>query len=118
MGQSNHFEEQVRENLPKLDAPPDFSPDRLWLTIYLMGQSDNLRLVAETLNARGWVNFDGWEGSFLYPKVQIEKSAEAVMKVAVATHELCVQHDVEILIIDADTSPDVERSRFVTLYRS
>jgi hypothetical protein len=118
MGKSNHFEQQVRQNLPKLDARPEFGADRLWLTFYLMGPPENLRQVSGTLNARGWVNVDGWEGAFLYPKVQTEKSAEAVVEVAEATQELCARHEVEILNIDADTSPDVERSRFVTLYHS
>ena len=118
MGQSNHFEEQVKENLPKLHVRPEFGANRLWLTFYLTGPPESLRRVSETLNARGWVNLDGWEGAFLYTKVQVEKSAEGVAEVAEATQELCAQHHVEILNIDADTSPDVERSRFVTLYRS
>jgi hypothetical protein len=32
--------------------------------------------------------------------------------------KLCKAHEAEILNIDADTSPDVQQSKFVTLFRS
>lgn len=118
MAQYPSLAEQVKANLPKLDARPEFGAERLWLTFYLMGPPENLQQVSEGLKARGWVNVDGWEGAFLYPKVQVGKSVEAIVRVAEFTQELCAPHDIEILNIDADTSPDVERSQFVTLYRS
>ena len=118
MAQPSPFEEQVKANLPKLDARAEFGADWLWLTFYLMGPPENLQQVSEGLEARGWVNVEGWEGAFLYPKLQVEKSVEAVVRAAEATQELCVPHGIKILNIDADTSPDVERSRLVTLYRN
>ena len=118
MAQANTFTEQVEANLPKLEAQLEFSGDELWLTFYLTGTPENLRQVAEALNIRGWLNVDGWEGGFLYPKLKVGKSVEGVVGAAEATHELWALHGIEILNIDADTSPDVERSRFVTLYRS
>lgn len=69
MGQLDAIEEQVRANLPKVQASPEFVGDQLWLTFYLCGS--NLQRVSEALEAKGWVNLDGWEGGFLYPKVQI-----------------------------------------------
>lgn len=118
MAQPNIFAEQVEANLPKLHGRPDFAGDGLWLTFYLVGAPEKLHQVSDTLKARGWINVDGWEGAFLYPKVQVEKSVEAVVGIAEATQELCVSHGIEILNIDADTSADVERSQFVTLYRN
>ena len=118
MAQRKSLAEQVEANLRKVDARPEFGGDQLWLTFYLIGPPENLQQVAETLKARGWVNVDGWEGAFLYPKVQVEKSVDAVVRAAEATQELCVPNDVEILNIDADTSSDVERSQFMTLFRS
>ena len=118
MAQPNIFAEQVEANLPKLDARPEFGGDRLWLTFYMMGPPENLQQVAEGLKDRGWLNIDGWDGAFLYPKVQVGKSVDAVVQAAEATQELCVLHGIEILNIDADTSPDVQRSQCVTLYRN
>jgi hypothetical protein len=118
MAQPNTFAEQVEANLPKLDARPEFGGERLWLTFYLMGPPENLQQVSEELKSLGWVNVDGWEGGFLYPKLQVEKSVDAVVRAAEATQDLCVPHGIEILNIDADTSPDVERSQSVTLYRN
>src|SRR3954454_22419611 len=112
MAQPNTFAEQVEANLPKLDARPEFGGERLWLTFYLMGPPENLQQVSEELKSLGWVNVDGWEGGFLYPKLQVEKSVDAVVRAAEATQDLCVPHGIEILDIDADTSQSV------TLYRN
>ena len=118
MAQLKSLAEQVEANLPKVDARPEFGGDRLWLTFYLMGPPENLQQVSEALKSRGWVNVDGWAGAFLYPKVQVDKSVQAVVRAAEATHELCIPHGIQILNIEADTTPDVRRSQFVTLYRS
>lgn len=118
MAETPSFDEQVRTNFSKVQSSAEFSSDQLWLTFYLTGPPENLRQVAEALNVRGWANLDGWEGAFLYPKVQVEKSVEGVVRVAEPTQELCARHGIEILNIDADTSPDVGRSHFVMLYRS
>jgi hypothetical protein len=112
------FEEQVRASLPKVEASSEFNGNDLWLTFYLSGQPENLWRLSKALEAAGWVNVDGWESAFLYPKVQIKKSVDDVLRAAGATHELCARYDIEILNIDADTSADVKRSHFVTLYRS
>ena len=52
---------------------------------------------------------DGWEGAFLYPKVQVEKSVQAVVEAAKTGQALCERHGVEMLTIDADTSAEVAR---------
>jgi hypothetical protein len=111
MAQANPFEEQVQANLPKLEERPEFAAELLWLTFYLMGSPENLRQVSKALKARGWVNVDGWEGAFLYPKVQVQKSTAGVVEAAEAARALCARHGIEILEIDADTSRDVVRSR-------
>jgi hypothetical protein len=73
--------------------------------------------LSEALGGRGWANLEGWEGGCLYAKVQVERSIAAIVETAEAAKELCARHGAEILLIDADTSPDVEHSTFVTLYR-
>ena len=112
------FKEQVEANLSKLNAQPGFGADSLWLTFYLSGPPEYLQQVSQTLKARGWANVGGWESAFLYPKVQVEKSTEAIVETAEAMRELCAPHNIQILEIDADTSPVVSRSTFVTLYSS
>jgi hypothetical protein len=118
MDRTTSVDEQVRANLAKLDAVPAFVGDRLWLTFYLSGPPANLWLISEALASNGWHNTDGWEGAFLYPKVEVNRTATAIVDLAESTKALCDPHQVEILNIDADTSPDVQRSQFVTLYRS
>lgn len=118
MGQPTSFEEQIRANLPQVQASLQFAGSRLWLTFYLWGPPENLQRLSEALDKGGWVNVEGWEGGFLYPKIQADKSAAAIVEAAQTMQGLCDEYGAEILNIDADTSPDVEHSRFVTLYRS
>ncbi len=117
MAEPSSFEEQVQRNLPKVEARPEFEGDRLWLTFYLCGQPEDLRILSGFLDNRGWTNVQGGEGGFIYPKIQVEKSVSAIVEAAEATRELCDPLDVRIDLIDADTSPDVQRSKFEILYR-
>jgi ferredoxin-NADP reductase len=110
--------EQVSANLLNMEALPHFAADRLWLTFYLCGPPDRLRFVAEALAGEGWQNTENWEGAFLYPKVRAERNVSAIMDVARSVQSLCETHTVDMLHIDVDTSPDVTRSQFVTLYHS
>jgi hypothetical protein len=112
------LDEQVRVNLAKVEAAPQFTGKRLWLTFYLCGPAESLQTVAQALANDGWLNTDGWEGAFLYPKFEVEPTAPAIVAVAEAVGSLCDAHGIEILNIDADTSPDVQQSKFVTLYCS
>lgn len=110
--------EQVITNLATVEALAHFAGNRLWFTFYLCGQPEHLKQVAEALDADGWQNTGDWEGAFLYPKVEVERTAATIVDVAQSMQALCERHAVDILTIDADTSPDVRRSQFVTLYRS
>ncbi len=114
MDQLKSFDAQVRANLPKVEQSPYFDGEQLWLTFYICGEG--VRPIAETLKGSGWANVDDREGGFIYPKMQSAVSARAIMDVAHEVQELCDQHGAQILGIDADTSPDVERSRFITLF--
>ena len=118
MASKGSFHEQVSANLLKMEAMPDFAAERLWLTFYLCGPPERLNLVADALAADGWQNIAGWEGAFLYPKVQVERTASAIVEVARSVQALCDRHAVDVLRIDADTSPDVRRSQFFTVYVS
>ena len=118
MDRSKPLDEQVKANLAKVEARPQFTGERLWLTFYLCGPPENLQTVSHALADDGWLNTDGWEGAFLYPKLEVERTAAAILAVAEAVQSLCRAHGIEVLNIDADTSPDVQRSEFVTLYRS
>ncbi len=117
MGQPNSIEEQVEAKLPKLGALSEFNGDQLWLTFYLMGPPENLERIADTLRGSGWESADGWEGEFLYLKVQAAKSVSSIVETARRVQKLCAEHEAEILNIDADTAPDIN-SRCVTLYHS
>tara|TARA_R110002124_G_scaffold244268_1_gene409360 strand:- start:461 stop:823 length:363 start_codon:yes stop_codon:yes gene_type:complete len=118
MTQKTALHDQIGANLAALDAVPGFSAERLWLTVYLSGHPDELRLVAEALSAEGWRNTGDWESAFLYPKVEVERTAPSIVAVARRVQTLCELHAVDLLNIDADTSCDVQTSRFVTLYLS
>jgi len=66
----------------------------------------------------GWVNRDGWDGGFLYPKIEVRKAKVGVIEAAIAAQSLCAEHGIEILGIDADTNSEVGASQFVSLYHA
>ena len=111
--------QQIEANFRKVEASPAFSGERLWLTFYLSGPPEDLQRLATALDGDGWLNTQGAEGAFLYPKVAVRKVAEEVVRTAQSTENLCQKHQIGIILIDADTSPKVEDERpFVTLYRN
>lgn len=112
------LDRQIIEGLEEVDASPHFGGEDLWLTFYLSGLEQGLAAVAAALTDRGWINAGGWESGFIYPKKQVRKAAPDVLRLAREVEKLCDMHGAETLSIDADTSPDVERSKFVTLFQS
>jgi hypothetical protein len=117
MAQNASFAEQIGTNLSKVEAQPEFVGDHLWLTFYLCGPPERLALLAVALRAHGWINLDGGQGGFVYAKVQAEKSFAAIVETAESTDMLCAEHGIDIDLITADTSPDVEHCQFEILYR-
>lgn len=111
------LEQQIRDSATRLSTSPDFR-ENLWLTLYLAGQPEDLAELAGQLLADGWINVAGSESGFIYPKKRARNDCEAIVEMARRTSELCRRHAVELLTIDADTSPEVDRSRFVTLFQA
>jgi len=117
MAQKTSFAEQIGENLSKVEARSEFVGDRVWLTFYLSGPPERLAQLAVALRDRGCVNLDGGEGGFIYAKVEAERSLAVIVEAAEATDMLCVEHGIDIDLITADTSPDLEQCQFEILYR-
>lgn len=118
MSRNAPLEQQITANLETVEVDSHFDTRVLWLTFYLTGEPSRLWEVADELSTRGWRNTDGWEGAFLYPKIEVERSIAAIVEVAESVLAMCTPRGVEIINIDADTSPDVGQSKFVTLYRA
>jgi hypothetical protein len=118
MGQTQPLELQIASNLVRMLVSPTFAGERIWLTCYLSGAPESLHRLAEELGRGGWANTEGWEDGFIYPKLKVRKSMDAILEVAHAVQNCCHAYDADILSIDADTSADVKSSQFVTLFRS
>lgn len=118
MEQLRSLDEQIVCGLERVDAEPRFAGDHLWLTFYLSGSEHGLAEVAGSLAAQGWSNVGGSETAFIYPKMKVRKAAPEILQLAHDVEGLCHVHEVKILNIDVDTSPDVEQSMFVSLFRS
>src|SRR3954451_13920405 len=114
MTRDEPLDAQVRTNLAKVATSPHFIGNRIWLTFYLTGRPEDLWRVSDALSGQGWVNTDDWGGGFLYPKIQSDRTASAIIEIARQTERLCADHGIDIINIDADSSPDVRRSHFVT----
>ena len=118
MGRDVPLEKQITTNLGMVAADPQFSAAQVWLTFYLAGEPSRLRELADKLSADGWCDTDGWEGAFLYPKIEADRSAAPIIELAKGVIALCADLGVEVTNIDADTSADVASSKFITLYRA
>jgi len=111
------LEQQIRDSAARLSTSPDFGED-LWLTLYVAGQPENLAELASQLSTDGWINVGGNESGFIYPKKLARNNGEDIAELVLRTSELCCRHAVELLTVDADTSPEVDRSKFVTLFHA
>lgn len=107
---------QIAASFKQVDSR--FDNHVLWLTFYLTGEPPPLRELAVELFTEGWLNTNGWEGAFIYPKIKVERSVASIVEMAESVLALCTPRGIEIINIDADTSPDVRQSNFVTLYRA
>jgi hypothetical protein len=118
MKQRTSLKEQIEENLPKVHSRPEFADDHGWLTFYLCGPSDDLRRLSHALDGQGWVNTGDWDGGFIYQKIKAERTAAAILTLAIATQALCGAYGITIVGIDADTSSDVRHSHVEVLYNA
>lgn len=115
MSQPQPLEKQIMNGLEEVDASPHFSSEHLWLTFYLRGPEQSLTRVAATLVEGGWINADGRDSGFIYPKKYVRRAASEILQLAREVEKLCDMHGAKIDLIDADSTPD-ERSQFVTLF--
>ena len=109
--------DQINANFERVEAPEWHGRERIWLTFYVAGPPEDLERLSRVFASNAWVNLGGWEGAFLYPKVEVERARGAVIEAAVAAETLCVEHGAELIAIDADTSPEVQSAHFTPLYR-
>jgi hypothetical protein len=118
MTQTGSLAEQIGVNFERLKSESGFGEARLWLTFYLWGKPQDLERLTSVLTEEGWVNVTGWEGGFIYPKIEVAKVLADITETTCAAQELVAKYGAEILNIDADTSADVKQAEFLTLYRS
>ena len=112
------LQHRIAANVKTIEAQSHFDAHVIWLTFYLTGEPSRLREVADELSVRGWRNTNGWEGAFLCPKVEVKRATVEIVEVVDFVLAMCSPRGVEIINIDADTSPDIRQSKFVTLYRA
>lgn len=109
--QHSKIEQELAVSLEK----PDFSSASLWLTYYLNGAPTALRELAGTLGKHGYVNLDGWESGFLYPKQACIPKSDDIARQIEDLRSVCEPRSIEMLHVDLDTSSNVGGSAFQTL---
>ncbi|QMW21514.1 hypothetical protein [Sandaracinobacteroides saxicola] len=106
---------QISESFLKIESSPHFSGDTIWLTFYLAGLPEQLKHVAAMLIAEGWVNADGWDSGWIYPKIKVKKSVDLITSFSQVISSRW-PNDIIVYGIDADTLSDMHNSKFITLY--
>ena len=109
--QRSNIERELANALGK----PNFSSATLWLTYYLCGAPGALSEFVSTLDEHGYVNLDGWESGFLYPKQRCAPNSDGIARQIEDLLSACEPKSIEIIHVDLDTSSDVGRSAFQTL---
>jgi hypothetical protein len=96
---------------------PEFGGNA-WLTFYLTGSHSNLESMATALKESGASNLDGAQAGFLYAKLPTKLELSELKRNVRNVRSLADQCGVNIDLIDLDSSSDVERSKFITLFKS
>lgn len=106
---------EIEQRVASIQSEPGFDIPELWLTFYLAAPSNLLAAFAEKLVEFQAVNLNDAEGGFLYPKLPVLNSASQISEVIEQVRSMAVQHNVEVLAVDADTTTDPSTSRFAEI---
>ena len=118
MDQTFAIAQQIRGNFGEVETAPEFSGERVWLTVYLSGRPEQLARLVDDLEELGWTNLTDWDGGFIYPKLETQKSADAALDAMTNFCRVTQRYGARVELVDADTGSDVVTSRFITLYES
>ena len=87
------------------------------LTFYLVGDPDNHLSMRANLEEMGASNLDGAEWGFVYAEVPIALNKDCVLRRIDQGASFAGEGGILIDLIDIDSSPDVESSKFYTLWK-
>lgn len=108
---------QIEGRVAIIRSMPGFGAPTWWLTFYLTAPSQKLEAIAERLLAFQAINLGGTEGGFLYPKLPVSSDPQAVSSLIEQIEKIAASCSVEMLQVDADTSPDGFSSKFQEITR-
>lgn len=111
------LKQQIEEAFPTVVEDTCFGPN-CWLTFYIGGQPGNVQKVADALADMGGKNLEGATGGMIYAKLPIATDLAEAVDCAQRVETLCVSSGAFIVLIDADTTANVEQSTFKEIYQS
>lgn len=103
--------------LAKAKADAAFS-QQAWLTFYLFGEPWRHDELKPTLVALGARNLDGAEGGMVYAKVPMMLDFNDIEQTVQEVRQLASRVGLEIHIIDLDSTDDVVRATFYSLWNA
>ncbi len=92
--------------------------EQAWLTFYLFGDPWRHHAMKPALVALGAQNLDGAEGGMVYAKVPVTLEVRDIAQKVDEVRLLASGIGLEIHIIDIDSSGDVERATFFSLWNA
>ena len=111
------MEDEISQRIAATRSRSEFDISLWWLTFYLTAPPEHLDALCHELTSLNAVNLGGSEGGFLYPKVPTPNSTSAILAAIAEVEGMAALCGVEVIAIDADTSPDVSVSHSAELVR-
>ena len=104
-----------KKAIEKAKNDPSFDA-KGWLTFYLVGSAEQHRDMAAGLAELDAVNLTDGAGGSVYAKVPVGITEPKILSCIQRVQTLAETMGVQIAVIDLDASPDVEKSKFYTLW--
>ena len=91
--------------------------EKAWLTPYLLGPPEGHAQMRPVLEGMGTINLGGSEWGAVYAKVPIKLDQNEI-EIAISKIRECAEKSgIDATLIDIDATPDVETSKFFTVWQ-
>lgn len=108
----------IDETALKKARADDRFGENVWLTVYFDGEPAAHRAIKPQLERLAATNLCGGEYGFVFAKLPTKLEKSAIIELVAQVLALVSENGVSTSIIDLDSSDDVEKSKFYTIWQA